>query len=115
MVFLLVSPTIVATLIFGAHLFRGEGFLLVLPLVLSLLLLFVERGWVARFFQVLLLLETLEWARSAITIAIERSEAGQPWLRAVLILSGVGLFTLFAAALFETRTLLRFYPRFYDG
>jgi len=114
MVLLLLTPAILSVVVFCAHLFRSDGALLVLPLLLSLLLLLVERGWVARFFEVLLLIAALEWARSAVSLAIERADAGQPRLRAVLILSGVGIFTLFSAVLFETRTLLRFYPRPYD-
>jgi hypothetical protein len=114
MVILLLSPTILSLLIFGAHLFRNGAIPLVLAVLLSLPLLLVERGWVARFFQALLLVVALEWARSAFVLALERDEAGQPWLRAVLILAAVALFALFAGVLFETRTLLRAYPRSYD-
>lgn len=111
MVFLLLFPALLSLLLFCAHLLRDVGFLFMLPVPFSLLLLLLQRGWVARFFEVLLLLAALEWGRAALFLAIEREDAHQPWLRAVLILSGVALFTLFAAALFETRTLLRFYPR----
>jgi len=114
MVLLLLAPTILSLLIFCAHLFRSDGFFLMMPVLLSMPLLLVERGWVARFFQVLLLVVALEWARTAIVLALERDEAGQPWVRAVLILAAVALFALFAGVLFETRTLVRFYPRFYD-
>ncbi len=114
MVFLLLFPTVLSLLVFCAHLFRDYGLLPVLPVLLCMPLLFVPRGWVARFFQVLLLVAALEWARAAFVLAIEREDAGQPWLRAVLILAAVALFTLFAGVLFETRTLVRVYPRFYD-
>lgn len=114
MVFLLLAPTLVSLLAFCAHLFRDYGMVPVLPVLLTLPLLLVARGWVARFFQVLLLVAALEWARAAFVLAIEREDAGKPWLRAVLILAAVALFTLFAGVLFETRTLLRVYPRSYD-
>jgi len=114
MVLLQLTPTILSVLIFSAHLFRNDSVLLMLPVLFSLVLLFLERGWVARFFQVLLLIIALEWARSAVVLAMERQEAGKPWVRAVVILATVGLFALFAGVLFETRTLVRFYPRFYD-
>jgi hypothetical protein len=114
MVILQLLPTVLSLLVFCAHLFRDYGFLPVLPVLLSLPLLFVPRGWVARFFQVLLLVAALEWARAAFALALARDEAGEPWLRAVLILAAVAFFTLFSGALFETRTLVRAYPRFYD-
>lgn len=114
MVILQLTPAILSVLVFCAHLFRNDSVLLMLPVLFSLVLLFVERGWVARFFQVLLLIVALEWARSAVVLAMERQEADKPWVRGVLILAAVGLFALFAGVLFETRTLVRFYPRFYD-
>jgi len=114
MVLLQLTPTILSVLIFCAHLFRNDAVLLMLPVLFSLALLFVERGWVARCFQVMLLVVALEWARSAIVLAMERQEQGKPWVRGVVILAVVGLFALFAGVLFETRTLVRFFPRFYD-
>lgn len=114
MVPLLLLPAVLSLLVFCAHLFRDGSIFLMLPVLFSLFLLLVRRAWVARFFEVLLLVAALEWARSALFLALERDEAGQPWLRAVLILAAVALFTLFSGSLFETRALLRFYPRPYD-
>jgi hypothetical protein len=114
MAFLLLSPTILSLLILCAHLFRGGSLVLVLLVLLSLPLLLVRRGWVARFFQVLLLIAALEWGRTAFLLALERDEAEEPWLRAVLILAATAIFALFAGVLFETRTLVRVYPRLYD-
>jgi len=111
--FLHVTPAILSLVILCAHLFRNGPFL-ALPLVLvSFPLLLIPRGWVARYLQFVLLIAALEWGRYALFLAIEREEAGQPWLRAVIILASVALFTLFSAALFETRTLLHAYPRRY--
>jgi hypothetical protein len=114
MAVLLLFPTVLSLLVFAAHLFRSQGFLPVLPILLCLPLLFVPRGFVARFFQVLLLIAALEWTRSDVALALEREDAGKPWLRAVLIFAVVALFTLFSGILFYTRTLLRVYPRLYD-
>lgn len=111
MVLLLLLPAVVSLLVFGAHLFRAGAFFLMLPVLFALFVLFVRRGWVARFLEVLLFLAALEWGRAALFLALEREDQGQPWLRAVLILGVVALFTLFSAALLETRTMLRFYPR----
>lgn len=111
MVLLLLAPGVLSLLVFCAHLFREGAVFLMLPVLFSLFLLLVRAGWVARLFEVLLLVAALEWGRAAFFLAFEREEEGRPWLRAVLILAVVALFTLFSAALFETRTLMRVYPR----
>lgn len=111
MVLLLLLPGVLSLLLFCAHLFRDGSIFLMLPVLFSLLLLLVRQGWVARFFEVLLLVAALEWGRAALFLAIEREDQGRPWLRAVLILAAVALFTLFSGALFEAPTLMRFYPR----
>jgi hypothetical protein len=83
-----------------------------LPFVLPLpLLLFVKHGLVARFFQLALFFIAAQWILVAVFKASHRAEAGEPWLRLVLILGGVALFAFFAAALFESERLKRRYPR----
>jgi len=111
MALLLLLPAVLSLLVFCAHLFRDGSVFLMLPVLFSLFLLLVRQGWIARFFEVLLLVAALEWGRAALFLAIEREDQGRPWIRAVLILAAVALFTLFSAALFETRTLMRVYPR----
>jgi len=111
MALLLLLPAVLSLLVFCAHLFREGALFLMLPVLFSLPLLFVRRGHVARFFEVLLLVAALEWGRAALFLALEREDQGRPWLRAVTILVAVALFTLFSAALFETRTMMRIYPR----
>lgn len=114
MAILHLTPAVLSLIVLGGHLFRNGPFL-ALPLVfVSLPLLLIPRGWVARYFQFALLIAALEWVRYAIAVGLERDEAGQPWLRAVVILAAMALFTLFSAAMFETRTLLHLYPRRYD-
>lgn len=109
--FLLLSPTVLSVLIFCAHLFRNGLLLLIPPLLISLGLLFYRSGAVARFFQLLLLVISGVWVFTAFKIAVERMDRGEAWLRMALILGGVSLFALFAAALWESNTLLRRYPR----
>jgi len=111
MPFLLLTPAIFSLLVTCAHLFRGGAGLLVLVVLPLPWLLLLRRGWVARFFQVFLLLATLEWIRTGVVLALERHKAGAPWLRMALILGAVATFNFFAMALFETRTLQRIYPR----
>lgn len=109
--FLLLAPTVLCVLVFCASLFRGSFVLPIPPLVISLGLLVFKSGAVARYFQLLLLGITGYWIFTAFRLGLARSQAGEPWLRMALILGGVALFNLFAAALWESKPLLRHYPR----
>ena len=102
MTFLQLLPTLLSWLVFCAHLFKVG----MLPL-----LLLVKHGLVARFFQLALFFIAAQWILVAVFKAEHRSEAGEPWLRMLLILVGVALFAFFAAALFESERLQQRYPR----
>jgi hypothetical protein len=110
MIFLHLLPAIVSVLLLFGHAFREVG-PIVLPFVGVLTLLLVPHGFVARFFQFFLCLGALEWARLAISHAIERQSRGEPWIRMAIILGALSLFTLWAAVLFESDELRRVYPR----
>jgi len=111
MAYLFLVPTLLSVVVFCAHLFRA-GALLFVPLVLlTLPLLFLRQGWVARLFQFLLLFIAFEWVLTAVFLANTRANAGQPWVRMAVILGCVALFAVGAAALFETPQLHRRYPR----
>jgi len=111
MTFLQLLPTLLSWLVFCAHLFR-VGMLPLLPFVLPLpLLLLVKHGLVARFFQLALFFIAAQWLIVAAFKAAHRAEAGEPWLRLVLILCGVALLAFLAAACFEAPRLQRRYPR----
>ena len=111
MIALQLTTTVLAVLVFCAHCFRGGLVLLIPPLLISLGLLVYRSGAVARFFQLLLLAISGVWVFTALRIGMQRMEAGEPLLRMALILGAVAVFTLFAAALWESDTLLRHYPR----
>ncbi len=111
MSFLHLLPAILSLLVFCAHLLYN-GLLGFIPFVLLVLpLLFVRHGIVARFFQAFLAFTAVIWVLSGVSLAMKRHEEGGPWLRPLLILCGVALFTLFAAALFESERLRKRYPR----
>ncbi|MBK7645171.1 MAG: hypothetical protein IPJ19_19350 [Planctomycetes bacterium] len=111
MTFLLLLPTILSLLVFCGHLLKNGLMLFVPPVALLLLLLFVKHGFIARFFQFLLMLISIQWLLVALFSAVKRSEEGQPWVRMVLILSGVAVLAFVAAALFESARLRERYPR----
>ena len=111
MTLLLLLPAILSLLLLSAHLLR-EGVLVLIPLLFLLFpLLLVRRGWVARLWQVVLVAAAMEWVRTAVFLTADRADAGERWLRMVVILGAVALFNLVAALLFETDTLSRVYPR----
>jgi len=111
MALLLLLPPILSLLVFCGHLLR-EGMLLPIPLLFMMLpLLFLAKGWVARLWQVVLMLASLEWVRTAVFSAAERQDAGEPWVRMVVILGAVAVFTFASALAFEMRPLDEIYPR----
>ena len=96
-------------LLLGAHFYRADLTLVAVAAAALPLLLFVRAAWVARAFQVLLVLGALEWFRTMYVIAQMRIAFEQPWTRMAVILGAVALFTALSALLFETRGLRRRY------
>ena len=104
-IFALVLWPALALLLLGAHLYRaGLGPLAALALALIGLLM-VPRAWAARAIQLALLAGSLEWLRSLAVFVGERMAAGQPYLRLVVILLAVAVFTAGAALVFRTYAL----------
>ena len=103
---LLVVPGL-ALVLLAAHLMHA-GWLPLAGLALLLLgLLLRRRPWAARTVPVVLAIATIEWALTAYGLAQLRMGHGQPYLRLVLILGAVTLFTALAAAAFEHPALRR--------
>jgi len=94
-----IVATILCGVLIAAHFLRADF----LPLVaLGLMfpgLLFIERPWAVRIVQLLLLLSAGEWIHALLTIATQRLEAGQPWMRMAWILGGVCLLNIGAAVM----------------
>ena len=102
---LLLAPPVLSFLLLGAHFYRSAHDLLVGACVALAVLACVPRRWAAGVARVALALGALEWVRTTIDFARDRAAAGQPWLRLVLILGGVGLFTLASSLVFSARRL----------
>jgi hypothetical protein len=100
---------VVALALLAAHFYRGSHWLLAIGSVTALSLLLVRRPWARRALQVLLLLGTLEWLRTATLIAQLRLDQGRPYLRMALILGTVAILTGAGAWLLERRTARRYF------
>ena len=98
-------PPVIGFVLLAAHFFRGENLLAALVSVLAIVLVFVRRPWAARTIQVCLVLGSVEWLRSTISLVLSRSEMGEPFLRLTIILGGVTLFTALSSLVFRTSKL----------
>lgn len=103
--FVRLLPVILSSWLLGAHFLRGWNLPVVTTLALLPLLLFVRRPWVARVFQVVLIVGALEWVRTMVEFTRFRMASGEPWMRMVIILSAVALFTALSALVFRSRGL----------
>ncbi len=106
---LLLVPAVTACILLAAHFLRFYAFGVVGFCLLLPFLLLVRRRWAARIVQIVLLVGVLVWGRAGYVFAHQRILAGEPWGRLAIIIGGVTLYTLVAAALFETPPLRRRY------
>jgi hypothetical protein len=104
-------PPVIGFVLLAAHFFRGENQPAALVSLLMIIFVFVRRPWAARTIQFCLVLGSVEWLRSTISLIRSRSEMGEPFLRLAIILGGVALFTALSSLVFRT-TKLRDYFRF---
>lgn len=100
-----------ALALLAAHFYRGGHWLLAIGSVTALSLLLVRQPWARRALQVLLLLATVEWLRTAVLIAQLRLDQGRPYLRMALILGTVAVLTGAAASVLQRGTMRRYFAR----
>lgn len=110
MIFPRLIPFMLASLILGAHFLRGGSTILVAVCVLFPLLLLIKKRWVLQLLQGFALVGALIWASAAYVLVQSRLEAGAPWMRMLLILGGVAVFTLWAGFLLRSETVQKRYP-----
>ena len=99
------TPVFLSALVLAAHFSRGDNLPMIVFSLIAPLLLLVRRPWVARAFQIALVLGALEWIRTVIAIGIARQALGEPWLRMAVILGAVALVTALSALVFQTKAL----------
>jgi hypothetical protein len=103
--FLRLLPSILSALVLAAHFLRNGLFLGVLIFLAAPWVLLIRESWAARLVQILLLLGSLEWIRTMMDLIGDRKSLGEPWIRMAAILTGVALFTLVSALLFQGKGL----------
>jgi hypothetical protein len=103
-VLLLLVPGL-ALVLLAAHFFHAGLAPFAAIAVLLAGLLFVRRPWAARIVQGVLVAGTVEWLLTAYALAQVRMQHGQPYVRLLVILGGVALFTAVAAAVFQRAAL----------
>jgi hypothetical protein len=107
--FLLLLPVILSLLVLGAHFLRSGVIILVLGMLALVGCLAVRRRWVPRVVAVVLGLGAIEWVRTLLLFSGERIATGQPYVRLVVILGGVALFTALSGLVFLSPRLRLFY------
>jgi hypothetical protein len=107
MVVPMILMIVLSLLALAAHFLRAGHPVLVLAVLAALALLVVRRPWAARTIQIVLLGGAVEWVRTTLGLAMARLDAGEPYIRMVLILGGVTLVTLVSALTFQTERMRR--------
>jgi len=109
MVWLRLFPFYISILLLCAHYFRSGDYSFIVFWAFVPFLLLLKRRWVTRAVQLLIVSGAAIWIETMVSIFTVRHTAGMPWLRMVVILGIVALFTAGSALIFETR---RFRQRF---
>ena len=110
MMFLRLTPFILASLIMAAHFLRYGRIVIVAVCVLLPLLLLIKKRWIPRLLQCLALVGAAVWLHTTYILVQLRMAAGAPWTRMLLILCGVTAFTLYAGYLLRSEPVKKRYP-----
>ena len=97
---LLLVPAL-ALLLLAAHFFHAGAGLVATVCIMLIALLFVPRRWAGRTVQLVLAAGAVEWMLTAYTLAQLRLRHDEPYVRLVVILGGVAVFSAIAAAVFQ--------------
>ena len=109
MILLRLLPVIFSFLILSAHFSRAGSPLLTIIFLLLPLLLFIKKAWVVRLIQLFLVIGSIEWIRILFVYVNERQAIGGPYIRLVIILGIVALFTGLSALVFRKNTITETY------
>ena len=103
-----VIPLVLSSWLLGAHFFRAGNiavavFCVILPLTLLIGIKAIRQRWAWIVLQLYAYAGSVVWIIAAIEGAQLRMMHGAPWIRLVLILGGVALFTLISGLLLNTK------------
>jgi hypothetical protein len=102
-------PLIIAFLLLGAHFLRSGHLILAGVSVLAPLLLLIKKPWILLFVKWLDYSAAIVWIQTTFSLVQQRRMAGDPWVRMLLILSGVTVLTLCAGYLLNSDIVKRRY------
>jgi hypothetical protein len=109
-VILRLIPLVIASLLMAAHFLRGGNIGLVLASILVPLLLLIRKRWSLILVQLSAYAAAVIWVYGTIRLVQERMLLARPWSSAVIILSSVALFSVFAGLLLNSRKVKDRYP-----
>jgi hypothetical protein len=102
-------PPVLSTLLLAAHFLRQGNLLAVAGLLALLPLLAVRRRWVPGVARLTLWLGAVVWLYTLVRFTAFRLRLDEPWLRMVLILGGVAVFTALSSLVFSAPVLRAWY------
>ena len=105
-----IIPLIIAFLLLGAHFLRSGHIILAGASLLIPLLLLIKKRWSLLFVKGLTYSGAIVWMQTTFFLVQQHRMAGAPWIRMMLILSGVTIFTLYAGYLLNSDIVKRRYP-----
>lgn len=109
--FVRLLPVIFSMLLLAAHFSRNQHDILAVLCIGLITLLFIKKSWIPRLFQILLILGALEWAGTTIQLVQVRMAQHMPWIRLIIILLSVALFTGLSALVFRMKALRQRYEK----
>ena len=104
------ASAVVAFLLLGAHFCRGGSVVAAAACVATPLLLLVRRRVALRAVQCALAAGIPIWIHTTVVLTRMRMQLGAPWLRMLLILSAVALFTGLCVWLLNSKQVKQRYP-----
>ena len=105
--FIWLIPLIIAFLLLGAHFLRSGHMILAGVIILAPLLLLIKKRWILLLVQWLAYSGAVVWILTTFSLTKQRIMAGVPWVRMLLILSGVTVLTLCAGYLLSSDIVKR--------
>lgn len=91
-----ILPYVIMILLLAAHFSRANQNILAVIVLLIPLLLFIRQRWVIHTLQIVAYLGAFAWLFSAYQYIQVRMETGDDWIRLLLILGSVALYSLWA-------------------